>query len=93
MQVCLPFVAEIFRDKTSMAVVRLGFAAEQARVCQPIWFQASLDFPLAHEVDEAFFIRLPLAALLFVIVEEVLGRGQARLIGVGDGGDCLEKVL
>ena len=87
-----PMAAQIFRDQSPMAMVRLVFTAQQAAGLDHFLGDRILNMALFHEVEKALFINAPLPLVLLVLVKNFLGRRQIRHVDVVEPANFLEKV-
>src|SRR5262249_13214725 len=75
-----------------MAMLGRGLAAQQhGRPVEEAAVERRLDHALGHEGEEALFVRLPAASALFVVVEELPGRGEQRLMPVVGAAELAQE--
>src|ERR1035437_3709216 len=70
-----PFIAKIFCNKSPMAVVRLIFAAEQAASINLLPINI-LNVTLGHQIKKLVLVNIPGTAILLVLIQDILRRGQ-----------------
>lgn len=71
-----PLRIEILDDEAPMAMLSGMFATQQkGSRFEEILRDEILNFPLGHQVNESFFVGLPITVVLLVSVKEFLGWG------------------
>lgn len=85
-----PPVAQVFRDQSAVAMVRLVFAAEKAGPIHQITRDLLLNTALVHEVEKSDSEVRPLECLLVLVGGEqfLMGRQNGQVDAV-DATDCL----
>lgn len=71
-----PMLFQVLGDKPSMAAVRFILAAKQASVFDDLFRNGFFDPPLTHKRAKAYFIGLPIATSIPVVVQQLLRRRQ-----------------
>ena len=70
----------------------LLLAAEKTALCNSFSWYVFLDFPMAHEVEEALLKGVPVSLSLLVFIQDLLGRGKFREVPVLDAADFTKEV-
>lgn len=88
-----PVVAQIFRDESTMAMLRSSLATQQhGGYVEHAARNSLLDAPLAHQRKKSLLVDFPVAFLLLVCVEDVLGGSEQWLVLVVRMTDDAQKV-
>ena len=73
-----PVSPQVFRDEATVTVVRDVLAAEQAASFDDFGIDPLFDLALFHQFQEGGFIEAPVALVLLVGIEDVLGGCEQR---------------
>src|SRR5579884_1317499 len=88
-----PPIGQQFRDEAPMATGGAGFATQQdCLLFERVAVEYSRNVPLAHQRQKGALVRLPGAAALPIVVEQLLRRRQPDVVLVLGVADGLEKI-
>ena len=67
-------------------------AQQNCRQCKLRPVQRRLDLARRHQVEKTALVVGPASAVLFVVVQQRLGWGQQRLVGILDAAQILQEI-